>query len=118
MQQKINVKPANESPKNIQNVSLDSKDFKIASWLDINSKQFANSEAFTELPSEVFGADYLQFSSSTKVLGSFTVKEESTVYVLIDSKITKTLNWLSDYKKLKKKRKTATEFHLRFSLKK
>jgi len=103
----IHARPAEESSRNIQNVVLDSKDFKIASWLDINSKQYLNSEVlFTELPSEIFGADYLKFSSNSKVSGSFTVKEESTVYVLVDNKI-KTLNGLSDYKKIEEKAKNS-----------
>ncbi len=62
----IHARPASESSKNIQNLVLDSYDKtnRIASWLDINSKQYSDSDVvFTELPSEVFGADYLQFSS-------------------------------------------------------
>ncbi|MEP6805801.1 MAG: malectin, partial [Flavobacterium sp.] len=98
-----NVKPANESAKNIQNVVLDSpikKEYKVASWLDYNSRQYSDAEVvFTQLPSEVFGADYLQFSSKSKSKGSFTVKEDSDVYVLIDKKTTTQFSWLSDYKK-------------------
>ncbi|MFG4003081.1 malectin domain-containing carbohydrate-binding protein [Flavobacterium aquidurense] len=98
-----NVKSANESPKNIQNLVLDvsaKNEAKIASWLDINSKQYSDSEVvFTQLPSEVFGADYLQFSSNSKMKGSFTVKEDSDVYQLIDNKIKTKFAWLSDYKK-------------------
>lgn len=105
----IHARPAAESSKNIQNLVLDSYDKtnKIASWLDINSKQYSDSDiVFTELPSEIFGADYLQFSSHSKNKGSFTAKEESTVYILVDSKI-KTLNGLSDYKKIEEKAKNS-----------
>ncbi|OMQ10360.1 malectin domain-containing carbohydrate-binding protein [[Flexibacter] sp. ATCC 35103] len=98
-----NVKPAKESPKNIENIVLSSGDnstLKIGSWLDINSKQYSDSEVvFTQLPSEVFVADYLQFSSHSKASGSFTVKENSDVYILIDQKENKTIDWLSEYKK-------------------
>ncbi|MBS7229532.1 DUF4982 domain-containing protein [Flavobacterium psychroterrae] len=98
-----NVKPANESPKNIQNIVLDSQtknEYKIASWLDINSKQYSDAEVvFTQLPSEVFGADYLQFFSNSKNKGSFTVKEDSDVYVFIDKKTTTQFAGVSDYKK-------------------
>ncbi|RYJ38822.1 putative beta-glycosidase [Flavobacterium anhuiense] len=106
----IHARPASESSKNIENLILSTYDKSrnwVASWLDINSKQYSNSEIiFTELPSEVFGADYLQFSSNSKVSGSFTAKEESTVYVLVDSKI-KALKGLSDYKKIEEKAKNS-----------
>ncbi|KAF2080014.1 malectin domain-containing carbohydrate-binding protein [Flavobacterium sharifuzzamanii] len=105
----IHARPAAESSKNIQNLVFDSydKNNRIASWLDINSKQFSDSDViFNELPSEVFGADYLQFSVNPKNKGSFIAKEESTIYVLVDSKI-KTLNGLSDYKKIEEKAKNS-----------
>jgi len=96
-------KPADTSPKNIQNLVLSSYDKtinRVASWLGINSKQNSDSDVvFTQLPSEVFGADYLQFSSKSKVSGSFTVKEDSEVYFLIDNKIKTQFAWLADYKK-------------------
>ncbi len=80
------VKPAKESARNIQNVVGNSK-AKIGTWLDINSKQYSDSEVvFTQLPSEVFGADYLQFSSKSKVLGSFVTKEDSEIYLFSTSK--------------------------------
>jgi beta-galactosidase len=105
----IHARPASESPKNIQNLVLDSyeKINRIASWLDINSKQYSDSDVvFTELPSEIFGADYLQFSSHSKNKGSFTAKEESTIYFLVEDK-TKTLKELSDYKKIEEKAKNS-----------
>ncbi|MFH6996206.1 malectin domain-containing carbohydrate-binding protein [Flavobacterium sp. FlaQc-48] len=98
-----NVKPAKESAKNIQNLVLDFYDKSYngeASWLDINSKQYSDSDiVFTQLPSEVFGADYLQFSSQSKIKGSFNVKEDSDVYLLIDKKNKTQFAWLSNYKK-------------------
>ncbi|MFC4478620.1 malectin domain-containing carbohydrate-binding protein [Flavobacterium chungangensis] len=107
----IHARPASESPKNIQNLVLDSYDKinRIASWLDINSKQYSDSDVvFTELPSEIFGADYLQFSSHSKNKGSFTAKEESTVYVLVVDNL-KTLKGFSDYKKLEEKAKNSSQ---------
>ncbi|MEZ0130337.1 malectin domain-containing carbohydrate-binding protein [Flavobacterium sp. LBUM151] len=96
-------KPANTSPKNIQNLVLsayDKTNNSVASWLGINSKQYSDSDVvFTQLPSEVFGADYLQFSSQSKVSGSFTAKEDSDVYFLIDNTIKTQFAWLADYKK-------------------
>ncbi|KQO20575.1 glycoside hydrolase [Flavobacterium sp. Leaf82] len=112
-----NTKPANESPKNIQNLVLSSGEKslnKIGSWLDINSKQYSDSDVFfIQLPSELFGADYLQFSTHLKIKGSFTAKEDSDIYILTDSKI-KSLIWLSDYKKIDEKAKNSdsTEFSI------
>ncbi len=110
----IHARPAEESSKNIENLVLDAYDKinRIASWLDINSKQYSDSDVvFTELPSEVFGADYVQFSSHSKNKGSFSLKEDSDIYVLIDGKF-QTAAWLSDYKKLEEKAKNSnhTEF--------
>ncbi|MDQ6530452.1 malectin domain-containing carbohydrate-binding protein [Flavobacterium sp. LHD-85] len=105
----IHARPASESSKNIQNLVLDSYDKtnRIASWLDINSKQYSDSDiVFTELPSEVFGADYLQFSSNSKNKGSFTAKEDSDIYVFADAKF-KTSASFSDYKKIEEKAKNS-----------
>jgi len=98
----IHARPASESSKNIQNLVLDSynKTNRIASWLDINSKQYSDSDViFTELPCEVFGADYLQFSVNSKNKGSFTAKEDSELYLFIDNK-NFNLKSFSDYKKI------------------
>ncbi|MBE8726279.1 malectin domain-containing carbohydrate-binding protein [Flavobacterium hungaricum] len=105
------LRPADASPKNIQNLVLDSyeKTNRIASWMDINSKQFSDSDVvFTELPSELFGADYLQFSVASKNKGSFTAKEDSNIYVLVDSKIKESASF-SDYKKIDEKAKNSNE---------
>lgn len=105
----IHARPASESSKNIQNLVLDSYDKtnRVASWLDINSKQYSDSDVvFTELPSEVFGADYLQFSSHSKNKGSFTAKEDSELYLFIDNK-NLNLERFSAYKKLEEKAKNS-----------
>ena len=86
------AKGALSSPRNIQNISGSAT--KIGSWLDINSRQYSDSEVvFTQLPAEVFGADYLQVSSVSS--GSFVTKEDSEIYlfsILKDS--------ISGYKKM------------------
>ncbi|SHL95527.1 malectin domain-containing carbohydrate-binding protein [Flavobacterium chilense] len=105
----IHARPAEESSKNIQNLVLDSynKTNRVASWLDINSKQYLDSDViFTELPSEVFGADYMQFSSHSKNKGSFTAKEDSELYLFIDNK-SFNLKSFSEYKKLEEKAKNS-----------
>ncbi len=107
----IHARPAEESPKNIQNVSLNSKnDFKIASWLDINSKQFSNSDvSFTELPSEVFGADYLQFSDVNIPSGNLDLSKDSNVYIIIPV-FEPVPDWLKGFTKLEEKAKNSLNF--------
>lgn len=74
------VKGALASPKNIQNITNSA--IRIGSWLDVNSKQYSDSDVvFTKLPSEVFGADYLQLSSKIKTSGTFVTKEDSEIYL-------------------------------------
>ncbi|WP_308990981.1 malectin domain-containing carbohydrate-binding protein [Mariniflexile litorale] len=94
------VKPAKSSSKNILDVSAN-VEFEMGSWLDNNSKQYKNSNnLFTKLPSEVYGADYLRFPNSTKtnISGSFTSKENATVYVFVDSSVNQ-VSWLDGYQK-------------------
>ena len=80
------VKGASASLRNIQNV-VSNSETKIGSWLDINSKQYADSDVvFTQLPAEVYGADYLQVASSAKSSGSFVTKEDSEIYLFNQSK--------------------------------
>ncbi|MDR6763116.1 hypothetical protein J2Y38_003335 [Flavobacterium sp. 2755] len=111
----IHARPAAESPKNIENYvqgTYDKNRNTIASWLDINSKQYSDSDVvFTELPSEVFGADYLQFSDHSKIKGTFSAKEDSDLYLFIDNK-NLNLEKFTDYKKLEEKAKNSnqTEF--------
>lgn len=89
------VKGASASPRNIQNVASNSET-KIGSWLDINSKQYADSDVvFTQLPAEVFGADYLQVASNPKSSGSFVTKEDSEIYLFTQSK-----DSISGYKRM------------------
>jgi beta-galactosidase len=94
-----NVKGAAASPRNIQNVVLDFYDKSangVSSWLDINSKQYSDSDVvFTQLPSEVFGADYLMFSNRSKVSGSFTTKDDSEIYLFKTAK-----DSISGYKRM------------------
>ena len=86
------VKGASASPRNIQNVS--DSEAKTGSWLDINSKQYSDSDVvFTQLPADVYGADYLQISSKSS--GSFVTKEDSEIYLFSTSK-----DSISGYKKM------------------
>lgn len=89
------AKGASASPRNIQNLTSNSET-KTGSWLDINSKQYSDSGVvFTQLPAEVYGADYLQISSKSKNSGSFVTKEDSEIYLFSKSK-----DSISGYKRL------------------
>lgn len=77
------VKPAQASPKNIIKVKTNIS-YKIGSWLGTNSKQYIDADVqFTQLPADIYGADFLKFSENEKVIsGAFTSKEKATVYVI------------------------------------
>ena len=95
------VKAAAPSPKNILDVATHGE-FQIGSWLQLNSKQYSNSDiTFTQLPANLYAADYIRFSKENNHSGSFVSKEDATVSVLVDSNIKTTLPWLADYKKSK-----------------
>ncbi|HEX9150970.1 MAG TPA: malectin domain-containing carbohydrate-binding protein, partial [Flavobacterium sp.] len=107
------AKGASASPKNILNVTVNptaKAGYKIGSWLDNNAKQYLDSEVvFTQLPSLVFGADYLQLASvsETNTSGSFVSKEDADVYVMADSRAKTPFAWLSDYKKIEETAKNS-----------
>ena len=93
------VKAAAPSPKNILDV-VTHGGFEIASWLQLNSKQYSNADVtFTQLPANLYAADYIRFSKENNHSGSFVSKEDATVSILVDSNIKTTLPWLADYKK-------------------
>ncbi|WP_370479517.1 malectin domain-containing carbohydrate-binding protein [Tamlana flava] len=97
-----NIKPAKPSDKDVLNVQTNA-DFEIGTWLNLNHKQYVNSNIrYQKLPSELYGAHYLRFSNSEEnrgVSGSFISKENANVYILYDSNVFP-LSWLSGYQKL------------------
>ena len=103
------LKAAAASPKNILDVTANAP-FEIGSWLNLNQKQYTDSEVtFTQLPASLYTADYIRFSDKNNTSGSFVSKENATVYVLVDSSIKTTLPWLADYKKSEEKAKNSKE---------
>jgi hypothetical protein len=93
------VTAAAPSPKNILNASSTTS-FEIASWLNVNQKQYQDAETvFTQLPANLYAADYIRFADKNNITGSFVSKENATVSVLVDSNIKTNLPWLADYKK-------------------
>ena len=107
------VKPANASPLNIQNVTLDADlEVRVASWMDVNSQQFLDKKTaviFTQIPSEIAGAEYLQFSDRKITGGSFTLLKDSNVYVLFPD-FEKVPAWLDGYTKMEEKAKNDLGF--------
>lgn len=105
------LRPAEESPRNIQNVVLNEKyNFKIGSWLGINSKQYCNTNViFTEIPSELSGADYIQFSDEKVFSGSFDLLKDSNVYVIFPD-FEEVPDWLKGYTKIEEKAKNDLGF--------
>lgn len=93
------VKAAAPSPKNILDITANTS-FEIGSWLNINQKQYVESEeVFTQLPAHLYTADYIRFSNKNNVSGSFISKEDATISVLVDSNSKTILPWLADFKK-------------------
>ncbi|OYX24293.1 MAG: glycoside hydrolase family 2 [Flavobacteriales bacterium 32-35-8] len=102
------VKAAAPSTKNILDVATNTS-FEIGSWLQLNSKQYTNSDVtFTQLPASLYAADYIRFPNEKNVTGSFVSKENATVAVLVDSNIKTTLPWLSTFKKSEEKAKNSS----------
>ncbi|MBK0370905.1 malectin domain-containing carbohydrate-binding protein [Flavobacterium agrisoli] len=103
---KIEAAPA--SPKNIQNVVLNSNlEYNIETWLDINSKQFNDSDIqFTQVPSEISGAEFIQFPKNKTNSGSLTLLRDSNVFVFYPSS-NNNLDKLDGYTKLSDKAKNS-----------
>ncbi|MFV0541520.1 MAG: malectin domain-containing carbohydrate-binding protein [Aestuariibaculum sp.] len=98
----IDVVPAGPSPKNIQDVLVNSE-YEIGTWLDITHKQYQDSQIqFTQLLPELYGADYLRFSKKIKndLSGSFVSKEKATVYAIVDANIKSLYSWLNGYEQV------------------
>lgn len=91
---------AKPSPGNIRDLS-GAGDVQKKSWLDLGQKQYLNSgEEWTELPYQVFGAEWLSFSRDQKVSGSFSLNENSSVYVLTDSDSLNKPAWMQNFVKV------------------
>ncbi|MEP0368011.1 MAG: malectin domain-containing carbohydrate-binding protein [Cyclobacteriaceae bacterium] len=86
-----NIKPAKFSPKTIEVLSGG----KLETWLDWGSKAFSDLDATVqELPSELFGADWVQSSEAGVV--EIQLNEEVDIYVAI-SGFKETPSWLADF---------------------
>lgn len=100
---KDDIKPAESQAQNIWNVSTDA-DFQIATWLDINSKQYVNTDIrYQSLTPELYGAEYIRFPNSdtnSNIKGRFQTKEDSNLYVLVDSRVKTEPSWLKEFEKL------------------
>lgn len=74
------------SPRNIVELKSDAAS-KVGSWLGINSRQYTDSDVvFTQLPAEVYGADYLQLGDKSKSSGTFVALKDADLYTFRPSK--------------------------------
>lgn len=80
-------------------VNLSTQQCKQLSWLDIGNKQYFDSDiTFRSLPSNLFGADWLQFSKlSTLSVTSFIVVQDADVFIGVDKNKTALPEWLKGY---------------------
>ncbi|TKC10109.1 DUF4982 domain-containing protein [Pedobacter polaris] len=71
-----------------------------STWLDIGDKQYTDEQIeFTSLPSNLFGAEWIQSSNKTNKSLSFKITTAADVFVIADEK-TK-LDWLTNYEDTK-----------------
>ncbi len=71
-----------------------------SSWLDIGDQQYTNEKIkFTSLPSNLYGAEWIQTSNQTNKSLSFEITANADVFVIADEK-TK-LEWLTNYEDTK-----------------
>ncbi len=105
------LKAAAPSPALIQNLKVTdkaaAKNWSAHTWLDTGAKQYTDSEtAFIALPSDWYGAEWLQVPASAKAaaganIAQFVVSAEADVFVGIDARVTQKPAWLKDYEDTK-----------------
>lgn len=71
------------------------------SWLDKGDRLFIGTEEyFTKLPSHLYGAEWINFAKNMSVEPasiSFSVSNESDIFVLVPDHVTKGASWLKEY---------------------
>ncbi|GLB49604.1 hypothetical protein Y10_19720 [Neptunitalea sp. Y10] len=102
---------AKASPGNIQNLMLSNQDVvKIQSWLDINQRQYNDASVkWNELPYQLFGAEWLQFSSALfmkEFSGNFSVGKPSDIYLLLEENVTEKTAWIENFEVIAGQAKT------------
>lgn len=104
----LQVESAEPPPGNIQNLDVITKElkekWKVKSWCDIGDLQFSDSDnRFRELPSNLFGADWIQTSTimnhTNDTLATFVCKEPSDIFIALNSSCNDIPQWLTEYNK-------------------
>lgn len=76
--------------------NLQCNECKLQSWSDIGNKQYANAHIqINNLPSNLFGAEWLQFNKGENMNVIFTVRSESDVFIGVNTAGNPV--WLNDY---------------------
>ncbi|MEO9475727.1 MAG: malectin domain-containing carbohydrate-binding protein [Cyclobacteriaceae bacterium] len=105
-----NIESATASPKSIEVISGGT----IQTWLDWGSQAFADAGGtIQELPSELFGADWVQTAKNGSV--EIQLNTEADIYVAI-SDVAERPAWLKDFDLTKLKLKLASESLEEFSI--
>jgi hypothetical protein len=93
---KRNIRPASSSS---LIAGLSNKYCSISSWLDIGNKQYSDAAVtFQSLPSNLYGADWLQFQKNKSTGNtSFAVTEEADVFIGINKDAVPLPAWLKEY---------------------
>lgn len=75
-------------------------DINKSTWLDVGDKQYDDEQIqFTSLPSNLFGAEWIQTSNKKQNKSLFKLNETADVFVMADEKAK--LDWLSSYEDFK-----------------
>jgi beta-galactosidase len=93
------VVPAASSGGVIKDLKTDKQsNWSIQSWLDIGQPVYADADTrFSELPSALYGADWIKTSAAKSSGAGFTLTATSDVYVAMNVKPENRPEWLKDY---------------------
>lgn len=94
--------PAEASSGTIMDFNADNAT--ISNWMDIGQKQYSNASSkvlWSELPYQIFGAEWIKFAENKEVSGSFVVDKKSKVYALTTADSLNTPAWMANFIKIK-----------------
>jgi beta-galactosidase len=94
---KQNIKPAQQS----KSLIADRKTLKIVDWMDIGEMQYQNEQiSFVQLPSNLYGAEWLQLDRTMKGPITFNITAKADVFVAIPENAPK-VAWLEGFEDTK-----------------
>jgi len=93
-----NAKAAPSSGSNIKSFKPNGNKWSALSWLDIGQNVYTDANIkFSQLPPELFGADWISTSKTISHPASFTVASNADVYIAINTNPTALPAWIKDY---------------------